>query len=161
MLKLQTIQETSLSIRITYKLRNLLSRPLFKLLEGDLGLVLDIGGGSFYKGLSNSSWKNYFVLEPDVNLLPIENPKQNIFAISGDASSLPFKKNSVDTVIIIQVLQFIYEPSKAIREINRILNSNGRVIIQVPQSGNLHGVPMHYFNFTRFWLERILNENNY
>jgi SAM-dependent methyltransferase len=160
-LTLRTIQETSLSIKITYKIRNLLSRPLFKVLEGNLGLVLDIGGGSFYKTLNKSSWENYFVLEPDFNSLPQNDTVHNVFAISGDASSLPVKEKSVDTVILIQVLQFIYEPVQAIREINRILTTNGRLIIQVPQSGNLHGIPAHYYNFTRFWLERVLIENNY
>jgi SAM-dependent methyltransferase len=73
----------------------------------------------------------------------------------------PIKSHSFDTVIIIQVLQFIFEPTKVISEANRILKRNGRIVIQVPQSGNLHGVPHHYYNFTRFWLERTLSENNF
>ena len=60
---MSTIQEISISIKITYLIRNILSRPLFKLLEGNLGRTLDIGGGSFYKNLAKSTWSNYFVLE--------------------------------------------------------------------------------------------------
>lgn len=41
------IQEKSLSIKITYWIRNFLSKPLFMALRGDLGTVLDIGGGEF------------------------------------------------------------------------------------------------------------------
>jgi SAM-dependent methyltransferase len=158
---MSTIQETSISIKITYFIRNILSRPLFKLLEGNLGRILDIGGGSFYKNLSNSSWSNYFVLEPDLESLPESNDLNKIFAISADAGMAPIKSHSFDTVIIIQVLQFIFEPTKVISEANRILKRNGRIVIQVPQSGNLHGVPHHYYNFTRFWLERTLSENNF
>ena len=158
---MSTIQETSLSIKITYLIRNILSRPLFKLLEGNLGRTLDIGGGSFYKNLVNSTWTNYFVLEPDLNSLPKSNLLDKIFSISADAGNSPIKSNSFDTVIIIQVLQFIFEPTKVISEANRILKRNGRIVIQVPQSGNLHGVPHHYYNFTRFWLERTLSENNF
>jgi SAM-dependent methyltransferase len=158
---MSTIQETSISIKITYLIRNILSRPLFKLLEGNLGRTLDIGGGSFYKNLSNSTWSNYFVLEPDLNSLPKSNDLDKIFSISADAGKSPIKSHSFDTVIIIQVLQFIFEPAKVISEANRILKRNGRIVIQVPQSGNLHGVPYHYYNFTRFWLERALSENNF
>ena len=158
---MSTIQETSISIKITYLIRNILSRPLFKLLEGDLGRTLDIGGGSFYKNLANSTWSDYFVLEPDLNSLPKSNDLDKIISISADAGKSPIKSHSLDTVIIIQVLQFIFEPMKVITEANRILKKNGRIIIQVPQSGNLHGVPHHYYNFTRFWLERTLSENNF
>ena len=158
---MSTIQETSISIKITYLIRNILSRPLFGLLEGNLGRTLDIGGGSFYKNLANSTWSNYFVLEPDLNSLPESNDLNKIISISADAGTSPIKSDSFDTVIIIQVLQFIFEPTKVITEANRILKKNGRLIIQVPQSGNLHGVPHHYYNFTRFWLERTLAENNF
>jgi SAM-dependent methyltransferase len=137
-------------------IRNILSRPLFKLLEGNLGRTLDIGGGSFYKNLTKSTWSNYFVLEPDLDSLPKPNELEKINSISADAGKSPIKSHSFDTVIIIQVLQFIYEPTKVIAESNRILKKNGRIVIQVPQSGNLHGVPHHYYNFTRFWLERKL-----
>ena len=158
---MSTIQETSISIKITYLIRNILSRPLFKLLEGNLGRTLDIGGGSFYKNLTKSTWSNYFVLEPDLDSLPQPNELEKINSISADAGKSPIKSHSFDTVIIIQVLQFIYEPTKVIAEANRILKKNGRIVIQVPQSGNLHGVPHHYYNFTRFWLERTLSENNF
>lgn len=156
-----TIQETSISIKVTYLIRNFLSRPLFKLLNGNLGRTLDIGGGSFYKNLSNSTWSNYVVLEPDLSSLPKPNNLAKIISISADAGKSPIKSGIFDTVIIIQVLQFIFEPTKVITEANRILRKNGRLIIQVPQSGNLHGVPHHYYNFTRFWLERTLTENNF
>jgi len=158
---MSTIQETSLSIKITYVIRNILSRPLFKILEGNLGRTLDIGGGSFYKNLASSTWSNYFVLEPDLNSLPKTNVVDKIISISADAGNSPLKSHTFDTVIIIQVLQFIFEPTKVIAEANRILKKNGRIVIQVPQSGNLHGVPYHYYNFTRFWLERTLSENNF
>ena len=156
-----TIQEKSLSIKLTYFIRNLLSKPLFKILEGDLGKILDIGGGSFYKSLSKSNWSSYFVLEPDYKSLPKNDHIDKVFSISADASTAPIKDSTFDTVMIIQVLQFIFEPIKVISEVSRILKRNGKIIIQVPQSGNLHGVPHHFYNFTRFWLERVLIQNQF
>jgi hypothetical protein len=52
------IQEKSLAIRLTYKLRDYLSKPLCEVLAGDLGTVVDIGGGSFFKRLNKSTWNN-------------------------------------------------------------------------------------------------------
>ena len=109
-----TIQEKSLSIKLTYLIRNLLSKPLFKILEGDLGKILDIGGGSFYKSLSKSNWSAYFVLEPDYMSLPKNDYIDKVFSIAADASTAPIKDNTFDTVLIIQVLQFIFEPIKVI-----------------------------------------------
>jgi hypothetical protein len=78
---MSTIQETSISIKITYLIRNILSRPLFKLLEGNLGRTLDIGGGSFYKNLAKSTWSSYFVLEPELNSLPKSNELDKIISM--------------------------------------------------------------------------------
>ena len=100
------IQEKSISIRITYLIRNFLSKPLFSALFGDLGTVLDIGGGSFYKSLNKSTWDNYIVFEPDINYLPISDGSR-VYSISGDGMTPPFKNKVFDTVLLIQVLQFI------------------------------------------------------
>jgi len=154
------IQEKSLSIKITYWIRNLLSKPLFTALNGDLGKVLDIGGGSFYKSLRDSTWTEYVVFEPDVDFLPEMNASR-VYSVSGDGLNPPFKSETFDTILIIQVLQFIFEPNLLIKNISKIIKDNGKIIIQVPQSGNLHGIPNHYYNFTKFWLNRILSENNF
>ena len=156
-----TIQDTSLSIRFTYLIRNFLSKPLFKILGGDLGKILDIGGGSFYKSLRNSNWSTYVVLEPNWKFLPKNVDSKKVVSISADSVNSPLKDSTFDTVLIIQVLQFIYEPVKLISEVSRVLKRNGKLVIQVPQSGNLHGVPYHYYNFTRFWLERVLIQNQF
>jgi SAM-dependent methyltransferase len=138
-----------------------LSKPLFKILGGDLGKILDIGGGSFYKSLRNSNWSTYVVLEPNWKFLPKNVDSKKVVSISADSVNSPLKDSTFDTVLIIQVLQFIYEPVKLISEVSRVLKRNGKLVIQVPQSGNLHGVPYHYYNFTRFWLERVLIQNQF
>lgn len=154
-----SIQEKTFLISLTYWLRNKLSKPLFTSLERNNGNVLDIGGGSFYKNLKENSFEKYFVLEPNYELLPKYDSKIN--NIIADGSKLPFKSNFFDTVLVIQVLQFIFEPNELIKEVRRVLKPNGKLILQVPQSGNLHGIPYHYYNFTRFWIEKILSIHNF
>lgn len=117
-------------------------------------------GGSFYKCLRKSTWTEYVVFEPDVNFLP-ETNNSRVYSVSGDAIYPPFKSKTFDTVLIIQVLQFVFEPNLLMRNVSKLIKDNGKIVIQVPQSGNLHGIPDHYFNFTKFWLHKILSENNF
>jgi len=153
-----SIQEKNVLISITYFIRNLLSKPLFDTLDTHLGAVLDIGGGSFYKKLNRENYIKYFVVEPALELLPEIDEK--LINVVSNGKLLPFKSNSFDTILLIQVLQFIFEPNELIKEIHRVLRAGGKLILQVPQSGNLHGIPHHYYNFTRFWIEKSLTQNN-
>jgi len=155
------IQETNISIRLTYLIRNLLNKEIFNQMSGDLGTVLDIGGGSFYKNLNKRTWNKYIVLEPTKDSLPPDDQLRNVESLTYSDEIIPLPDNSVDTVFIIQVLQFIFNPIKLISETKRVLRANGRIFILVPQSGNLHGIPYHYHNFTRFWLEKIFKDNSF
>lgn len=146
-----SIQEKSLAIRLTYKLRDYLSKPLFQALTGDLGASVDIGGGAFYKRLTTSTWNRYVVIEPDPKTLTQEIDR-NVFALAADGQALPLKANSFDTAICIQVLELIFEPFKVFQEANRVLKSGGKFIVLVPQTGTLHGIPYHYQNLTHHWL---------
>jgi SAM-dependent methyltransferase len=148
---LASIQEKSLAIRLTYKLRDYLSKPLYQLLAGDLGVAVDIGGGAFYKRLSASKWTQYLVVEPDPKTLTQELEK-NVFAIAADGQKLPLKGSSFDTAICIQVLELIFEPYKVFQEAHRVLKTGGRFVVLVPQTGTLHGIPYHYQNLTHHWL---------
>ena len=146
-----SIQEKSLAIRLTYKLRDYLSKPLYEVLAGDLGNVVDIGGGSFFKRLNKSTWNNYFVVEPTPELLP-DQTTSKVFLIAGDGQHLPLKNKSSDTAICIQVLELIFEPFRVFKEAARVLKPGGKFIVLVPQTGTLHGIPFHYQNLTHHWL---------
>ena len=68
----------------------------------------------------------------------------NIEFIRGDAENLPFKENSFDYVLSMQVLQFLPNPYKAIREFARVVNLGGMVIVDVPNRYCLY-----YFGLNR------------
>ena len=145
------IQEKSLAIRLTYKLRDFLSKPLYQTLAGDLGAVVDIGGGAFFKRLTNSSWNKYLVIEPSPQLLP-EDSASKVYAVAGDGQHLPLRAATLDTAICIQVLELVFEPFKVFQEAQRVLKPGGKFIVLVPQTGTLHGIPFHYQNLTHHWL---------
>lgn len=69
-----------------------------------------------------------------------------------------FENNSFDTVLCIQVLEHTSHFWLALDEISRILKPNGILILSVPHLSFLHGQPNDYFRFTKFALQKLLNE---
>lgn len=145
-------QEKSLASRLAYWIRDRLNSELFSVIPNRLGDVLDVGGGTFFLRLESrgASWTSYTVLEPSEVLVDPKQPSVRI--VCGDAHALPFPESAFDEILAIQVLEHVFSPESAVREMWRVLRADGRLIILVPQSGNLHLVPEHYANLTRFWL---------
>jgi len=145
-------QDKSVSSRLAYWLRDRLSGPLFDSFTTEGCEVLDVGGGSFFERLRSRgrTWTRYVVVEPTAELLPDPDPK--VEGVVGTATKLPFADASFDRVLAIQVLEHVFEPITAAEEMYRCLRPGGELVILVPQSGNLHLVPYHFQNLTRFWL---------
>lgn len=59
--------------------------------------------------------------------------------IFGDALHLPFSNQRLDAVTCSQVLEHGNQPEQVIREIYRILKTNGEGIISVPFIYKVHG----------------------
>lgn len=49
-----------------------------------------------------------------------------------DAAALPFPGDSFDLVLCIEVLEHLFEPAQAVREIARVLRPGGQALFQVP-----------------------------
>lgn len=144
-----------------YFVRDLRSAELFRILKKHCsGRVVDIGGWDFYnKAISlNLDFSEWVSLDnsPD-RLSAIKHDKVSF--VVGDACCLPISDNSFDTALSIQVLEHLYKPNEAVREMARILRKGGKAVFLIPQSSNIHLVPHHYYNFTRFWIERACREN--
>jgi SAM-dependent methyltransferase len=66
------------------------------------------------------------------NLLDRITPKPDFFQQSVDGQKLPFPDASFDFVSCNHVLEHIFETEKFLREIRRVTNPNGLVVISVP-----------------------------
>lgn len=92
---------------------------------GKKGIEIGIGSGIFAEQLNI-----YFGIDPSANMLKVAK-KRNIEVKKGFAEELPYPDNSFDFAVFITSICFIANPTKAIREANRILKPNGNIIIAI------------------------------
>lgn len=123
------------------------------------GILLDIGCGRMpYKARLLPKVKKYIGLDnPMTAKLYHGENKPDIFA---DATNIPLKNNSLDTVLSLQVLEHLPNPQKSIFEIRRLLKKDGIVILSTVQYYPLHDEPFDFFRYTKYGLKKLLNEQN-
>ncbi|MBM3231755.1 class I SAM-dependent methyltransferase [Candidatus Pacearchaeota archaeon] len=109
------------------------------------GKTLNIGAGEmqWIENILFIKNKNFFSSDLDDKNLGVENKAIN--KVKADATKLPFKDGYFSQVIILDVLEHIKDHHKALDEINRVLNKNGKLAICVPNDTFLS-----YFNPVRY-----------
>jgi SAM-dependent methyltransferase len=115
------------------------------------GRILDIGcadrwierrlpPGSDYIGLDYlATGKHMYGARPD------------LFA---DASQLPLTDASIDTVVILEVMEHLRQPREALQEIARVLRPRGRLLLTMPFLYPIHDAPHDYQRLTLHGLVR-------
>jgi SAM-dependent methyltransferase len=68
--------------------------------------------------------------------------------IVGDAIDIPFKKNSLDLIVNIAMLEHVDTPEKVVSEMYRILKDNGEIICFLPFIVPFHAAPTDYYRWT-------------
>ena len=74
---------------------------------------------------------------------------------------IPLKSNSIDCVLLSNVLEHIFYPEKLLKEINRILKKDGKCLILVPFFIKLHQEPYDYHRYTKHSLSKMLELSNF
>lgn len=145
-------------VRLLYLARDFFSRDLYtKLRHYCAGDVLDVGGWDFYltakkRGLEYRTWTT---LEYSQKKAFDTREGCHVFLV-GDGCRLPLKTGRFDTVLNIQVLEHVLEPVRMVEEVARVLKPGGHAVLLIPQTGSLHGVPRIYYNFTRYWIQEVM-----
>ena len=79
----------------------------------------------------------------NVNIAAFENVD-----VVGDAHALPYADNSVDAVHSEAVFEHLVDPTKAARELFRVMKPGARAFVAMPFLQQYHGYPHHYQNYT-------------
>jgi ubiquinone/menaquinone biosynthesis C-methylase UbiE len=108
--------------------------------------ILEIGPGTGYYTLDMAEWIGP---EGKIEIFDLqqkfldhtvgraaERGLTNVAPTQGDATALPYEDDSMDAVVLTAVLGEIPDPVAALREINRVLKSTGRLLV-----GELFGDP--------------------
>ena len=105
--------------------------------------VLDVGCGTGYTTFRVLNLTDVCeVVGLDMNPVQLNKAVKNLhskkakLSISrGDAENLPFVEESFDTVISIGAIEYFPDSEKVLKELARVTNPNGKVIVGGPESG--------------------------
>jgi len=116
------------------------------------GLVLDIGAGegSIREALPGDC--TYLALDYYRTAVEWYGTRPHIF---GDAQDLPIATARIDTLLLLDVLEHLPSPERALGECFRVLRPGGRLLLQVPFLYPVHDAPRDFTRWTRFGIERI------
>lgn len=123
------------------------------------GTILDVGCGDMpYKSLLkelNPQVKDYIGMDIKYEFATL------IPDVYWDGGKIPFKDDSIDTVILTEVLEHCPNPEVVLSEIHRVLKPNGCLFLTVPFLWMLHEVPHDEYRYTPFALNRHLNNSGF
>lgn len=119
--------------------------------------VLDVGSGdnALYKMLESRNWVcrlDYPVTNQHYAQLP------DVFA---DACNMPIANNSVDVVLILEVLEHVKNPADVCAEIARVLRHRGKLYLSMPFLYPIHDAPHDYQRLTIHGLRYLLNQYDF
>jgi len=93
------------------------------------------------------------VYEP---LLQLAENMQNLPLFRFDLTACPLPDNSVDVVVLLNILEHIENDDAALQQVQRILKPGGIAIIEVPANPNLYDLhDKHLLHFRRYSLKHI------
>ncbi len=122
------------------------------------GIVLDIGAGEQKIATFLKADCQYISLDYYKTATEWYKTKPCIF---GNAQQIPIADNSVDTVLLLDVLEHLPMPEQAVSEIRRVLRPDGHCIIQVPFLYPLHDTPYDFQRWTENGLSVIAETHHF
>jgi len=102
-----------------------------------------------FKGNSHFLYSNFYK-NNDKNYIKIDLSKK-----------LKIKKNKINNVIIMNVIEHLPNFSLTFKEINRVLKSNGNIIGSTPFIYPVHGAPNDYYRFTKDFFNLTLRKSKF
>ena len=109
-------------------------------------LILDVGAGrgDFFDGLRGRN-----TLALDVY------PYPEIDVVCDLTLTNPFKPGSVDVILLLNVLEHVYDSKALFGALARLLKPGGRLLVAIPFMVKMHQIPLDFVRYTHFALEQL------
>jgi SAM-dependent methyltransferase len=116
------------------------------------GAVLDVGCADRAIA-AHLRCESYHGLDYPATAVNLYGTRPDVF---GDAGRLPFADASLDTVMLLDVVEHLAEPDAALAEAARVLKPAGRVLVTVPFAYPMHDQPYDFQRWTAHgWNRRL------
>ena len=134
------------------RVEDLLARTLDELCARPHARVLDIGAGQVveknHRAGLHALAERYSRLMAKQDYIGLEIGTESKPAVVGDAHRLPFADATMDAVLLVSVLEHLYDPIRAVDEISRVLKPGGIFFSYAPFYHPYHASPHDYFRIT-------------
>ena len=117
--------------------------------------VLDIGCADMWTRNHLASSTTYLGLDYPLTANNLYRCRPSLY---GSAELLPFEPSSIDHVLMLDVLEHLARPRKALLEIASVLKADGTAIVRIPFLYPIHDAPHDYTRFTEFGLKEHCDE---
>lgn len=124
----------------------------------DGSIVVDVGCADRWPEKSLSKKSRYIGLDHFETATKMYGSRVDVYA---NAENLPFSNCSIDTVLMFDVLEHIGDGERALKEIFRVLKSEGSVLIQVPFMYPIHDAPYDFRRPTKYGIEELAERNGF
>src|SRR5580700_9097763 len=104
-------------------------------------------------GVPGADYGHFF---PNHTTLDIDSARKP--DVVGDIYKLPFPDASWPVIVMIEVLEHLQEPARALAEVERVLEPGGKLILTTRFLGPMHDIPHDYFRFTYYGLKYLLRD---
>jgi Methylase involved in ubiquinone/menaquinone biosynthesis len=133
------------------------------LLESIKAISAEITGNTLDVGCGTKPYEKYFKsskytgLEIDTTINR-DIKKADIFY---DGNTFPFGNKEFDSVVSNQVFEHVFNPLNFLKEINRVLKINGKILLTVPFVWDEHEQPYDFARYSSFGLKSVLQNNGF
>ena len=124
------------------------------------GRLVDLGCGSAsFKRLFDGYVSSHIGLDYPTTQQSMGYGEASI-DIAGDVRAIPIRANCVDSVLLLDVIEHVFEVEEVLQGISRILSPGGTLLLTTPFIYPVHGKPYDFHRFSFYALENHLAKYN-
>lgn len=101
------------------------------------------------------------ILKPYRNVIRLGLPTRGGVHVAADVCGLPIVSSGLDLVLSSSVLEHVYDPESAVREMCRVLKPGGQVYAEIPFLRAGHMIPVDYQRYTIDGIEELFKRQGF